>query len=84
MLSIEAAAWREEQEMRRAVTTAWYTESFARTKRLDSLGSILSILIPEREKPMTKAQAMALLDDSKVEARLWAKRHNEQVARLGG
>lgn len=81
VMFIEGAVWRMNHQMQLAITIAWHTEAFARTKKLDPLAGILRRISNEAPREMTVEEAEAALEEQKEEARAWAARHNARIAR---
>lgn len=78
---IDAAVERSNTQYRLAISTAWHTEAFARTKRLEPLSTIFEGM---RTTPLTQEEKEARIDAMKDDAREWAKRHNERLSRDAG
>lgn len=74
---IEAAAWRGLQQERTAVTTAWFSEAFARTKRLKPLDITLREIFQNAGLDHDEKRARFL--ERMEAARDWARRHNASL-----
>lgn len=75
---ITAAAWRSEAADRRAVLGAWFTELFARQKRLKPVDQVLRKLFGSAESGQ---DPKARLEEEAEKARGWARRVNAMNAR---
>jgi hypothetical protein len=56
-LAIEAAAWHQDQAERRAITTAWLTEAFARHRQLPPLDRVTG----QRAGAQTPEEQLAIM-----------------------